>query len=246
MLVDDFAHRLDLALKRNNMRPIDLSNKTQIDKSSISRYLSGDWKASQKRLTLIAMALNTNEAWLMGYDVSDEPNKSHINYKDYEKIKNSSNKMSLEEKKKKLLNYMDKYNLEEISPIPVYSRINEKKFELSDNYIDEYIAIDTKLYSTDSYKDLFYIKISDGSMNQKYNEGDYILMKKFSTIKDENIALVSINNSTLIRKVTLQGDFILLECLSNNPEKYKTKVCPKEDVKVLGIVIGHIGYERSN
>ena len=95
MLIDSFANRLDLALKRNNMRPIDLANKTHIDKSSISRYLSGDWKASQKRLTLIAMALNTNEAWLMGYDVSDGPNKSHINYKDYDAIKNNSNKLTL-------------------------------------------------------------------------------------------------------------------------------------------------------
>ena len=188
MLIDSFANRLDLALKRNNMRPIDLANKTHIDKSSISRYLSGDWKASQKRLTLIAMALNTNEAWLMGYDVSDVPNKSHINYKDYDAVRNQSNTLTLEEKKEKMLDYMNKYDIESLSPIPVYSRINEKGFKLVDKYIDEYITIDTKLYNIDSPQNFFYVKVADDSMNKKYQEGDYILMKKSSNIKNDTSA----------------------------------------------------------
>ncbi len=246
MLIDSFANRLDLALKRNNMRPIDLANKTHIDKSSISRYLSGDWKASQKRLTLIAMALNTNEAWLMGYDVSDVPNKSHINYKDYDTVRNKSNALTLEEKKKKMLDYMNKYNIESLSPIPVYSRINEKGFKLVDKYIDEYITIDTKLYNIDSPQNFFYVKIADDSMNKKYQEGDYILMKKSSNIKNDTIALIILDNITLIRKITLQGDLLLLEPLSSNTTKYKTQACPKENVKILGTVIGYIGYERSN
>lgn len=246
MLIDSFSNRLDLALKRNNMRPIDLANKTHIDKSSISRYLSGDWKASQKRLTLIAMALNTNEAWLMGYDVSAAPNESHINYKDYESIKNNSNNMSLNEKKEKMLDYMDKFNVESLSPIPVYSKIHEKNFKLTEKYIDEYITIDTKLYNIDSPKNFFYIKIADDSMNQKYNKGDYILMKKSSIIKTDTIALVSINNNKIIRKITPQGDLVLLEPLSYNTAKYKTQACQKDKIKVLGTVIGHIGYERSN
>lgn len=245
MLIDSFANRLDLALKRNNMRPIDLANKTHIDKSSISRYLSGDWKASQKRLTLIAMALNTNEAWLMGYDVSDAPNKSHINYKDYDAVRNKSNSLTLEEKKEKMLDYMNKYNIESLSPIPVYSRINEKGFKLVDKFIDEYITIDTKLYNIDSPQNFFYVKIADDSMNKKYQEGDYILMKKSSNIKNDTIALISLDNTTLIRKITLQGDLLLLEPLSSTT-KYKTQACPKESVKILGTVIGYIGYERSN
>ncbi len=245
MLIDSFANRLDLALKRNNMRPIDLANKTHIDKSSISRYLSGDWKASQKRLTLIAIALNTNEAWLMGYDVSAEPNESHINYKNCVSFQSNSNKIPLNEKKENILNYMDKPNLKSLSPIPVYIRIHEKNFKLTQKYIDDFITIDTKLYNIDSPKNFFYIKVSDDSMNQKYNEGDYILMKKNSNIKTNTIALVSIDNKTIIRKITPQGDLVLLEPLSNN-SKYKTKACEKSKIKILGTVIGHFGYERGN
>ena len=48
----------------------------KIDKSYISRYLSGDYEPKQKKLTILALALNINETWLMGYDVPKERQKS--------------------------------------------------------------------------------------------------------------------------------------------------------------------------
>lgn len=140
---------------------------------------------------------------------------------------------------------MDKYNIDSLSPIPVYSRINEKGFKLVDKYIDEYITIDTKLYNIDSPQNFFYVKVADDSMNKKYQEGDYILMKKGSNIKKDTIALVILDNMTIIRKITLQEDLLLLEPLSSNTAKYKTQACPKENVKILGTVIGYIGYEKN-
>jgi transcriptional regulator with XRE-family HTH domain len=65
-----FSKRLQQALNFNRMKPIELANKTGIGKSSISYYLSGNYKASQKHLEKIAKALGVNEAWLLGY--SDE------------------------------------------------------------------------------------------------------------------------------------------------------------------------------
>lgn len=56
-----FADRLKTLLINADMRPIDLSNITKIDKSSISRYLKGDYIPKQRKLTKIAQALNANE-----------------------------------------------------------------------------------------------------------------------------------------------------------------------------------------
>ena len=70
MQVDTFANRLKKALTINNMTQAELSQKTNIDKSLISNYLSGNYKAKQDNLTLIANTLNVSEPWLMGYDVS--------------------------------------------------------------------------------------------------------------------------------------------------------------------------------
>lgn len=74
MLVDTFANRLKKALDNSGMRQTQLAEKTKIDKSLISNYLSGNYNAKQDKLTILAEALNTNEVWLMGYDVSKDPN----------------------------------------------------------------------------------------------------------------------------------------------------------------------------
>lgn len=74
MQIDDFSTRLRKALQMNNMTQSELSNKTKLDKSLISNYLSGNYKAKQDKLTLLANALNVNEVWLMGYDVPSEKN----------------------------------------------------------------------------------------------------------------------------------------------------------------------------
>lgn len=64
--------RLQQALDLRGVKPADLERATGIPKSSISYYLSGVNEPRQDRIYLISKALNINEAWLMGYDVSME------------------------------------------------------------------------------------------------------------------------------------------------------------------------------
>ena len=71
-LVDTFANRLNKAIQFRNIKPIELSEKTGIDKSKISSYMSGRYKAKQDGVYLLAQALNVSEVWLMGYDVPME------------------------------------------------------------------------------------------------------------------------------------------------------------------------------
>lgn len=71
-LVDSFANRLNKAISLRNIKPVDLSEKTGIDKSKISSYMSGRYKAKQDGVYLLAQALNVSEVWLMGYDVPME------------------------------------------------------------------------------------------------------------------------------------------------------------------------------
>ena len=73
-LVDTFANRLSYALTVRNMKPIELSKITKIDKSKISSYMSGRYKAKTDGLKIIADALNVSPVWLMGYDVPMEAN----------------------------------------------------------------------------------------------------------------------------------------------------------------------------
>ena len=68
---ESFAERLKKALDDRGLRSVDLARMTGIDKSLISNYLSGRFKAKQNKLYLIAKALNVPETWLMGYDEED-------------------------------------------------------------------------------------------------------------------------------------------------------------------------------
>lgn len=65
----ELKDRLQEALTRNNMKSVDLCNKTGIPKGAISYYLAGKSKPKQDRLYLLAKALEVSEAWLLGYDV---------------------------------------------------------------------------------------------------------------------------------------------------------------------------------
>lgn len=75
---DELNNRLRYAMNVRNIKSIDLSSKTGIDKSQISHYLKGDYKAKQDTLYLMANALNVNPVWLMGYDVPMERNTEDL------------------------------------------------------------------------------------------------------------------------------------------------------------------------
>lgn len=67
--------RLCEAMDRLGVKPVELSRRTGISKSSISQYMSGYATPKSDRIYAIARALNVTEAWLLGYDVQMEPIK---------------------------------------------------------------------------------------------------------------------------------------------------------------------------
>ena len=69
---ESFQKRLEKALNFRNMKPVELHEKTGISESLLSKYLSGNAIARQRKIALISEALNINPVWLMGYDVPME------------------------------------------------------------------------------------------------------------------------------------------------------------------------------
>ena len=87
--LDSFANRLDLAMKKNNINQVELSNKTKIyekyiSQSLINKYLKGKAFARQDNIYILSKILDVNEACLMGFDVpikrmSDEEKQNCLN-----------------------------------------------------------------------------------------------------------------------------------------------------------------------
>lgn len=63
------AERMKIALKQSNMKQVELSRLTGIDKGSISNYLYGKYEPKSDAINKMAIALNVSEMWLWGYDV---------------------------------------------------------------------------------------------------------------------------------------------------------------------------------
>lgn len=66
------SQRIQEGLELRGLKQADLVEKTGISKGALSSYISGRYTPKQNNIYLIAKALDVNEAWLMGADVSME------------------------------------------------------------------------------------------------------------------------------------------------------------------------------
>lgn len=73
--------RLKRIMKERKLKQVDIIRKCQpyckqynikLTKNYLSQYVSGKVEPSQRRLSILSMALEVNEAWLMGFDVPME------------------------------------------------------------------------------------------------------------------------------------------------------------------------------
>ena len=70
--VSTAADRIQQAMDETGKKQADLVEATGLNKSTISRYLSGQVEPKQKAIMTLAQALNVSEMWLWGYDVPKE------------------------------------------------------------------------------------------------------------------------------------------------------------------------------
>lgn len=68
---DITARRLREAMR--DMKAVELCEKSGVSKYSVSQYLNGKNAPNNKNAELMGKALGVNPLWLMGYDVSKEP-----------------------------------------------------------------------------------------------------------------------------------------------------------------------------
>ena len=70
--METFAERLKHYMQKANMKQTDLVEKTKINKSSISEYLSGNYEPKQRNIYKIATALGVKPSQLMGISAATE------------------------------------------------------------------------------------------------------------------------------------------------------------------------------
>lgn len=86
----------------------------KVAKNDLSQYISGKVQPSQNKLTVLALALNVNEVWLLGYDVPPETD-AFCN------------------------NLVSNYSEDEISIINSYRELNEDGQERMFTYVEDLV-----------------------------------------------------------------------------------------------------------
>lgn len=191
---DSIKNRLNKAILIRNIKPVELSKKTGISKSSLSEYIKGTHEPKRTTIYILAEALNVSPAWLLGFDIPMEKQSEE-----------------LENKLVKLNNYMEENNINSIKLIPIFDNIN-----LNDNWKKHptgYTPFDAKIQGCPENKDYFYYKISENSMN--IEKDTYVLIENTNNIDINDIILYSIDNKNIelgIYKLNLKQEknFIVL------------------------------------
>lgn len=94
------AERLRQLMDERGLKQVDIvravepyCNKygVKLGKSILSQYISGKTEPGQEKLTILGMALNVSEVWLMGYDVPMERKTAPTSLMEDERVKDFIN-----------------------------------------------------------------------------------------------------------------------------------------------------------
>lgn len=213
-LVDTFSNRLNTAMRIRNIKPIELSEKTGIDKSKISSYMSGRYKAKQDGVYLLAQALSVNEAWLMGLDVPMERTPDYL----LKKI----GAIPLTE--------MD------ITKIPILGTVKAGYDYLAQENIIDYITFNVDGTDIENY---YALNVVGDSMTPLFDDGDTVIVHKQDDFKNGDNCVVLINgNEATIKKVYKGTNGIELKAVNPYypPRIFTEEEINKLPVKVIGVV----------
>lgn len=223
MLEDTFANRLRKALEYNNMKPVDLANRTGINKSLISNYLSGTFKAKQDKVNIIAETLGVSEGWLMGYDVDmdrdwldDDADVSNIKIDNARYIETMTKTVKIPI----LVKVPAGIPIEAIEDIIGYEEIPASMLRDGNNY--------------------FSLKIDGDSMYPDYKTGDIIIIRQQNDCNSGDDCVVMVNgDDATFKRVVKQEKSIILKPLNNNYEPYyfdEYEIMTKP-VKIIGVAV---------
>lgn len=179
--VATFAQRLREGLDIRQMNQTELAKRSQISKSSISRYIKGDWEGKQGAVYALAKALGVTEAWLMGYDVP----------------------MEAEEAPSPIPAGFEP--LPEMTTIPLVGSIACGTPILAEQNIEARIGVPA-LWRAD-----FALTCHGDSMAAMIQDGDIVCIRKQPEVENGEIAAVRIGEEATLKRFYRQGDTVMLQ-----------------------------------
>ena len=106
--------RIKEALRIRGMKQIELSEKSGINKPSISCYISGKYEPKQSALYAMGKALDVSEMWLAGYNI---PMERPVEQKENDELVDLVERLRQDKGFRNLVAKLDKLNPEQIEDL---------------------------------------------------------------------------------------------------------------------------------
>lgn len=218
MKVATTSQRLNQIISERHIRQIDIIESAKpfsekygvkLNKNDLSQYVNGKNEPGQEKLTILGLALNVSEAWLMGYDVPME--------------RTSASSENLTEK------YPQLQPIPEMRKIPLLGAVACGKPIYREE--DEWISL-----PNDIDADFCLRCVGDSMINARINDGDIVFIKACPEVDNGQIAAVSIDNEVTLKRVYYYPEKNKLVLNPENPA-YEPFVYTNEelnDIRVLG------------
>ena len=184
------AERLKTALEIRDISQSELSRKTVIGKSSISTYLTGEYEPKQKNIYKMALALNVNEAWLMGAEVPMERQETAASH-----IQNPI--------------------AANISPLPAMKEWQVLGATACGKPLHRELLDETILAPADIKADIVFRCVGDSMINARIFDGDAVFIHLQPEVENGQIAVVRVGDEYTLKRVYVFDDYV--ELRAENP-----------------------------
>lgn len=207
--MSEISKRLLQLIEDNDISYGELSKKTNIPKSALQRYATGETeKIPITRIEVIAKALNTTAQFIMGWD----ENESYNN---------------------------DIFSIPGINPIPkTYKRPRLGTIAcgepiLAEENIEAYDDIPDNIKC-----DFTLICKGDSMINARINDGDIVYIKQQSQVDNGEIAAVLIDNEDTLKRVYIYEDKVVLQPENTKYPPFVFTKEDMNNIRILGKAVG--------
>ena len=189
MKTSNSAKRLQELMDRRGLKQVDVLRLCQpyctmlgekLNRSHLSQYVNGRVEPSQRKLTVLAKALNVSEAWLMGYDVNMDGSLRPLN----------------------------DFGLSPLSPSKKVPRLGRipcgEPAEMYQN-IEAYDELPEGIVA-----DYTLVCEGDSMINAKIEDGDIVYIRQQETVDNGEIAAVWYDGATTLKRFYQNGEAVTL------------------------------------
>ena len=209
--ISTFAQRLQMGMDLRGYKPADIARLTGLDKSSISRYRSGAYKAKQDAVYKIAQALRVSESWLMGYDTPMDPDAPRGG----------------------VIIPAGFQAMPDLAPVPLVGDIACGTPILAEENIKQLVGVPAAWHAD------FALECHGDSMAPRICDGDIVCIRKQAEVETGQIAAVRIGDEATLKRFYRSGDTVQL--VAENPAVCPPMVYTGEqleDMQIEGLAVG--------